>query len=78
MAHTTEIVNVQHLADTQVAVTLRCCSDASTDSTHSIEVSTDHIAADLQAWLSGRHTHVQQLHEKRLAAVAFFQSLQAK
>ncbi|HLX83820.1 MAG TPA: hypothetical protein VKR59_07970 [Terriglobales bacterium] len=78
MPHTTEVVNVQHLADSQIAVTLRCCSDASTDSVHTIEVSGDNTEADLKAWLDGRHAHVQGLHDKRETATAFFESLKAK
>jgi len=78
MAHTTEIINVQHLADTQVAVTLRCCGDATTDSAHTIDVNVDQTDADRQAWLDERHTHVQGLHANRDAAKAFFESLKKK
>lgn len=75
MEHKTEVIEVQHLADTMVAVRLRCCGDATTDSVHTIEVSGDLAQADLQAWLDGRHAQVQGLHEKRERAKAFFQSL---
>ena len=73
--HKTEIINVQHLADTLIAVTLRCCSDESTDSVHTIEVSGENTEADLQVWLEGRHAHVQSLHGKREAAKSFFKKL---
>lgn len=77
MEHKTEVIEVQHLADTMVAVRLRCCGDESTDSVHTIEVSGDLAEADLQAWLDGRHAHVRGLHEKRAKAKAFFEGLKS-
>lgn len=76
--HTTEVVKVEHISDTQVAVTLRCCADESTDSTHTIEVGGEQADADLQEWLNGRHAHVQGLHVKRERARSFFESLKLK
>lgn len=75
MEHKTEVIDVQHLADTMIAVRLRCCGDETTDSVHTIEVGGDMADADLQTWLDGRHTHVQDLHDKRENAKAFFEKL---
>jgi hypothetical protein len=78
MEHKTEVVEVQHVADTLIAVRLRCCGDESTDSVHTIEVSGDLAQAALQAWLDGRHAAVQGLHDKREAAKNFFNKLKVK
>lgn len=75
MEHKTQAVNIEHITDTQIAVKIRCCGDESTDSVHTIEVSGELTEADLQAWLDGRHTHVQGLHGKRERAKSFFESL---
>ncbi len=78
MEHKTEVVEVQHVSDTMIAVRLRCCGDESTDSVHTIEVSGEHTEADLQAWLDGRHVHVQGMHDKRETAKAFLKKLTKK
>ena len=78
MEHNTEVVKVEHSSDTQIAVTLRCCADESTDSVHTIEVSGEHTDAELQEWLNGRHSHVQGLHGKRERAKSFFNNLKLK
>jgi hypothetical protein len=57
---------------------LRFAYDESTDSVRTIEVSGARADADLQAWLDGRHAHVQELHGKREAAKACFENLKAK
>lgn len=75
MEHNTEVVKVEHISDTQIAVTLRCCADDSTASVHTIEVSGEQDDANLQEWLNGRHAHVQGLHEKRERAKVFFEKL---
>ena len=77
MDHKTAVVDVTHLTDSMIAVKLRCCGDATTDSVHTIEVSGDHTEADFQAWLDGRHAHVQELHEKREKARFFFETFKA-
>jgi hypothetical protein len=67
-----EVIKVEHIANTLVAVTLRCCGDESTDSVHTFEVSGEHTEADLQAWLDSRHAHVRGQYHKREAAKDFF------
>jgi hypothetical protein len=77
MEHRTEVIDVQHLADTMIAVKLRCCGDESTDSVHTIEVSGEQSEPDLWAWLEGCHARVRELHTKREKARSFFETLKA-
>jgi hypothetical protein len=78
MSHNTEILEVSHVTDTQIAVKIRCCGDDSTASCHTIEVSTDHTDAQIQEWLDGRHAHVQELHNRREKAKATIERLKAR
>jgi hypothetical protein len=78
MEITVEVIKVEHLANTLVAVTLRCCGDESTDSVHTFEVSGEHTEADLQAWLDSRHAHVKRQYHKRETAKDFFNKLKVK
>ncbi len=65
MNHKTNVVEVSHVSDTMLSVRLRCCEDATTDSCHTIEVSTDHTDDQIKQWLDSRHSHVQELHNRR-------------
>ena len=75
MDHTTEVVETKQVADSMIAVKIRCCGDASTDSWHSLETSSQQTDEERQAWLDERLLQVQATHENCQVARNFFTKL---
>lgn len=68
MSHTTEIIDVKHIADEILAVCVRCCNDTKTDSWHSMHASVYTDEAKLAESLTAAHKRVAGTHEAHIAA----------
>jgi hypothetical protein len=62
MAHTTEIVEIKEINDTQVAYRVRCCGEPMTDSWHTAAVDAPNLETELQA----HRDRVAALHEAKV------------
>ena len=75
MAHVAAVVEKKKLSDGQIAVCLRCCADATTDSWHTLSITAESTPADLTAWLDSRKAAVEALHQAHQDADAALQNL---
>lgn len=71
MAHKAEIVETKLVADGAVAICVRCCDDASTDSWHTLYGLAGKTDADLDAWESTCVAQAEEKHANTLAALAY-------
>lgn len=78
MAHTTEIVEVKHVADELLSVLVRCCGDEKTDSWHTMHADVYVDDSKLQASLEHAHNRVRQTHAAHLAAIEKLDSLKGQ
>jgi len=75
MTHTTEIVDVKHVADELLAVKVRCCGDEKTDSWHTMHATVYTDEAKLQEGLQRAQKRVADVHKAHLAAQSKLESL---
>lgn len=66
MAHTVEVVKYEKLSNGQVAMTLRCCGDQSTDHVHTMAVSVASNVASLKASLDPQRVFLANQHQSAL------------
>jgi hypothetical protein len=57
--HTTKVVRTEQLNDESIAVTIRCCDNAKTDSVLTIAQAHTHSAADIESMVDGHHDAVK-------------------
>jgi len=76
--HTAAIQEAKQLSDGQVAVRIRCCGDATTDSWHTITLTGGTPQAEIEAWEGDRISYVQNQHASLQAGLAYLQSKAAK
>jgi len=75
MEHVSKIIEKKKLSDGQIAVLIRCCEDVTTDSWHTLTLTTDTAPDDVTAWLVERKANVQTQHAASLAAAAVLDTL---
>jgi len=75
MIHTTELIEVKHVADEILAVLVRCCGDPKTDSWHTMHASVYTDESKLAASISSAHKRVAGTHIAHLAAQSKLESL---
>jgi len=75
MTHTTELIDVKHVADELLAVKVRCCGDEKTDSWHTMHATVYTDESKLQESLQHAHTRVAETHKAHIAAQAHLETL---
>lgn len=75
--HVAVVMETKQVSDQEIAVRLRCCSDPTTDSWHTIKVLKDTTPTNVQAWTADRTAHVQDCHAAVVTAQALFATMTA-
>ena len=78
MAHKTEIIKHEQVGDERIAVRIRCCGDAKTDSTMTISKAHRLTAEQIEAKVDAFHDAVAAKHNGMKTVLTHIQNLKTK